>query len=85
MTEDLLFSDKMTSLSISRSLTRCLLKPQHLRVATSSRSMTHYPIDDRVNGLTDDQKQLRETLFGFCQKELAPHAEAIDKNNDFPG
>jgi len=47
--------------------------------------MTHYPIDDRVNGLTDDQKQLRETLFGFCQKELAPHAEAIDKNNDFPG
>ena len=41
-------------------------------------------MDDRVNGLTEDQKQLRETIFNFCQKELAPHADAIDKADDFP-
>ena len=29
-------------------------------------------------------RQLRETVFNFCQKELAPHAEAIDKANNFP-
>jgi len=51
----------------------------------SSRGLTHYPVDDRVNGLTEDQKQLRETIFNFCQKELAPHADAIDKADDFPG
>jgi len=37
-----------------------------------------------VNGLTEEQVQLRETVFNFCQKELAPHAEAIDKADDFP-
>jgi len=46
--------------------------------------MTHYPIDDRINGLTDEQKQLRKTVFDFCQKELAQHADVIDKQNDFP-
>ena len=75
----------MTSVSVTRSLSRCFLKTRNLKVSSSqSRSMTHYPIDDRVNGLTDEQKQLRETIFSFCQKELAPHADAIDKANDFP-
>jgi len=46
--------------------------------------MTHYPIDDNITGLNDDQKQLRETVFNFCLKELAPHADAIDKADDFP-
>ena len=82
------FADKvteMTSVSVTRSLSRCFLKTRNLKVSSSqSRSMTHYPIDDRVNGLTDEQKQLRETIFSFCQKELAPHADAIDKANDFP-
>ncbi|KAG0430494.1 hypothetical protein HPB47_022621, partial [Ixodes persulcatus] len=27
---------------------------------------------------------LREAAFNFAQKELAPHAQAIDKNNHFP-
>lgn len=27
---------------------------------------------------------MRESLFIFCQKELAPHADKIDKDNDFP-
>ena len=36
------------------------------------RSLAHYPIDDRVNGLTEEQVQLRETIFNFCQKVLSP-------------
>lgn len=41
-------------------------------------------IDDDLNGLTDEQKELRETVKNFAQAELAPHAEAIDKENNFP-
>ncbi|CAF1074631.1 unnamed protein product [Rotaria sordida] len=47
-------------------------------------STQHYPINDDVYGLTDDQKQLRETVFAFTQKELAPHANNIDRDNSFP-
>ena len=36
--------------------------------SSQERSLTHYPIDDRVNGLTEEQTQLRETVFNFCQK-----------------
>jgi len=50
----------------------------------SCRTLTHYPIDDVIFGLTDDEKQLRELAFNFCQKELAPIADKIDKTNDFP-
>lgn len=28
--------------------------------------------------------QLREIVNGFCQKELAPYADQIDKENNFP-
>jgi len=42
------------------------------------------PVDDIVSGLTDDQIQLRETARNFCDKELAPYASDIDRNNDFP-
>jgi len=48
------------------------------------RQMTHYPVDDIVGGLTEEQIQLRETVFNFVQKELAPKASEIDKNNNFP-
>ena len=41
----------------------------------SIRSLSHYPIDDVCSGLTDDQRALRETVFNFCQKELAPLAQ----------
>jgi len=70
------------SLSCLRPLARNII-----RGATrtqQARTLTHYPVDDLVNGLTDDQKQLRETVFNFCQKELAPHAAEIDKLDDFP-
>ncbi len=51
---------------------------------SSTACLSHYPIDDELFGLTDEQRQLRDTVFTFCQKELAPHADAIDKNNGFP-
>ena len=28
-------------------------------------------------------QQLRETVSNFCQKELAPYADQIDKENNF--
>jgi len=52
---------------------------QHLRC------LSHYPIDDRVTGLTPEQIQLRESVFNFCQKELAPLADKIDKEDNFTG
>ena len=54
-------------------------------LATQARTLTHYPTDDLVFGLNDDQKALRETIFNMCQKELAPLAADIDKQNNFAG
>ncbi|CAO1363714.1 unnamed protein product [Diamesa serratosioi] len=51
--------------------------------STSVRSLSHYPIDDTLFGLTEDQQQLRQTVFNFAQKELAPFAQQIDKDNEF--
>jgi len=69
-------------------LARHLLKPLKLlsprTCASSVRTLTHYPIDDTIFGLNDEQRQLRETLFNFFQKELAPKADEIDKQNNFP-
>ena len=76
-----------------------------------ARSMQHYPIDEYLFGLTEDQQQvcvqqrmeplkivvviilhficflfflqLRQTVFNFAQKELAPLAQEIDKQNEF--
>ncbi|KAG8201723.1 hypothetical protein JTE90_012784 [Oedothorax gibbosus] len=50
----------------------------------STRCLSHYPVDDKISGLNQEQQQLRETVFQFCEKELAPHAYDIDKNNTFP-
>lgn len=49
----------------------------------SARSLTHFPIDDKIFGLSEDHQQLRESIFNFAQKELAPHAYTIDKENNF--
>ncbi|CEF67891.1 Isovaleryl Coenzyme A dehydrogenase [Strongyloides ratti] len=40
-----------------------------------------YPINDDMFGLTEDQKHLRKTVFDITQKELAPYANKIDKDN----
>ncbi|XP_036449113.1 isovaleryl-CoA dehydrogenase, mitochondrial [Colossoma macropomum] len=42
------------------------------------------PVDDVVNGLTEEQIQLRHTVQRFCQEKLSPYADEIDKANDFP-
>ncbi|XP_037907246.1 isovaleryl-CoA dehydrogenase, mitochondrial [Hermetia illucens] len=49
----------------------------------AQRYLSHYPIDDTVFGLTEEQKKLRETVFNFAQKELAPYAQQIDKEDNF--
>lgn len=41
-------------------------------------------VDDHVTGITEEQKQLRDTVSSFFQKELTPHADQIDKDNTFP-
>ncbi|KAF5288845.1 hypothetical protein FQA39_LY03724 [Lamprigera yunnana] len=43
----------------------------------------HYAVDDVIYGLTNEEIQLRNTMFDFVQKELAPKAQEIDKTNNF--
>ena len=75
---------KMANTQLSRFVARSFLKKGHPLSKISLRSLTHYPIDDMISGLDDDRRQLRETVFNFCQKELAPKADEIDRNNNFP-
>ncbi|XP_014613684.1 PREDICTED: isovaleryl-CoA dehydrogenase, mitochondrial [Polistes canadensis] len=46
-------------------------------------STRYYKIDDYVIGLNESQKELRNLVFNFAQKELAPKAAEIDKENNF--
>jgi isovaleryl-CoA dehydrogenase len=39
---------------------------------------------NQISGFTDAQNELRETVRQFAQKELAPIAAQVDKNNAFP-
>ncbi|KAG7275448.1 hypothetical protein CRUP_033181 [Coryphaenoides rupestris] len=48
-------------------------------------SSSAVPVDDVVNGLTEDQIQLRNTVRKFYAEKLAPYADEIDKQNEFPG
>lgn len=67
---------------VGRFLRRC---PQVAGAASQVRHHgSHYPIDDVVFGLTEEQQQLRKSVFDFFQKELAPKAAQIDKDNNFP-
>uniref|UniRef100_A0A8C8BV84 Isovaleryl-CoA dehydrogenase, mitochondrial n=1 Tax=Oncorhynchus tshawytscha TaxID=74940 RepID=A0A8C8BV84_ONCTS len=43
------------------------------------------PVDDVVNGLTEEQIQLRQTIRRFLAEKLAPIANEIDKSNEFVG
>ncbi|MDG2442312.1 MAG: isovaleryl-CoA dehydrogenase [Luminiphilus sp.] len=36
------------------------------------------------HGLSEELNMLRDTIYQFCQNELAPRAGDIDKNNEFP-
>lgn len=56
---------------------------QKISQPVSSRGFSLYPVDDVMFGLDEDQQQLRDTLTNFCQKELAPYADEIDKTDDW--
>ncbi|KAK4880640.1 hypothetical protein RN001_008786 [Aquatica leii] len=56
---------------------------QHGNIRNCRLLSQYYPVDDVVSGLTEEQIQLRETIFNLVQKELAPKAQEIDKNNNF--
>ncbi|XP_026328340.1 isovaleryl-CoA dehydrogenase, mitochondrial isoform X2 [Hyposmocoma kahamanoa] len=62
--------------SVKHLFNKCLRK-------TGVRKLSHYPIDERIFGLTSEQQQLRKTVFDFAQKELAPKAAQIDKEDNF--
>ncbi|XP_068107775.1 isovaleryl-CoA dehydrogenase, mitochondrial-like isoform X1 [Hyperolius riggenbachi] len=52
-------------------------------LAQGSRGVAGAPLDDIVNGLTEEQKQLRDTVQRFLQDQLAPKAQEIDQQNEF--
>ncbi|XP_054826997.1 isovaleryl-CoA dehydrogenase, mitochondrial isoform X1 [Eublepharis macularius] len=49
------------------------------------RSCAGASLDDTVNGLSEEQQQLRQTMIKFCQEHLAPKAQEIDQQNEFKG
>ncbi|XP_030385599.1 isovaleryl-CoA dehydrogenase, mitochondrial [Scaptodrosophila lebanonensis] len=59
------------------------LLQQCSRCTTYSRTLAHYPINDALFGLNEEQQKLREAAFNFFQKELAPFAKEIDKQDHF--
>lgn len=69
----------------SQMILRCNLssKKNFIPTRLASNFMDHYPIDDALFGLTEDQKHLRAAIFQMCQKELAPKAAEIDRQNNF--
>jgi len=58
-------------------LSKQIKRPQMI----TSRSQSFYPVNDDLYGLTSDEKQMRETAFNFAQKEIAPLADRLDKEN----
>ncbi|KAI4502554.1 hypothetical protein M0802_002466 [Mischocyttarus mexicanus] len=46
-------------------------------------STRYYKIDENFIGLNESQKELRNLVFNFAQKELAPKAAEIDRENNF--
>lgn len=49
------------------------------------RAQSTYPVNDDLFGFSDEEKALRETAFNFAQRELAPHAAQIDRDNGWSG
>ncbi|ELK05544.1 Isovaleryl-CoA dehydrogenase, mitochondrial [Pteropus alecto] len=49
----------------------------------SQRTHSLLPVDDAVNGLNEEQKQLRQTMAKFLQEHLVPQAQEIDRSNEF--
>ncbi|XP_055846699.1 isovaleryl-CoA dehydrogenase, mitochondrial [Episyrphus balteatus] len=73
----------MSAARASSQILNKLLSNNPIRGILSQRYMTHYPVNDQVYGLDEEKQKLRETAFNFFQKELAPFANEIDKNDNF--
>lgn len=68
----------MAAAALSSSLRRCAMGTARARsLPAAARTM----MTDTVSNLSDDQLELKETIRRFCADELAPYAEAIDKDN----
>ncbi|CAL1534199.1 unnamed protein product [Lymnaea stagnalis] len=52
-------------------------------LSVHKRANSYFPINDTLYSLTEEQKQLRQSVFQFVQNQLAPKAAEIDKTNDF--
>jgi len=64
---------------ITRACSRRALSQPHVAAASARGMMT-----DSVSMLSEERQHLRESIARFAADELAPHADAIDKNNNFP-
>ncbi|KAB1277977.1 Isovaleryl-CoA dehydrogenase; mitochondrial [Camelus dromedarius] len=58
-----------------------LLQP--LAGLITQRANSLLPVDDAINGLSEEQKLLRQTISKFLQEHLAPQAQEIDRSNEF--
>ncbi|XP_050433378.1 isovaleryl-CoA dehydrogenase, mitochondrial [Adelges cooleyi] len=61
----------------------CITTGNFYLANVSQRYLSHYPIDDNLFGLNEEQIQLRKTVFDYAQSELAPKAAEIDRTNTF--
>lgn len=68
---------------ITKSLSNLLPRCVAAAVPQQTRGAAHYPVNDKFYGLNEEQQKLREIAFNFYQKELAPYAKEIDKNDNF--
>ncbi|KAI8913253.1 acyl-CoA dehydrogenase/oxidase [Gorgonomyces haynaldii] len=50
----------------------------------AKRTIAYDSYNSAVAGLTPELEELRQSIHSFCQKELAPRANQIDKDNQFP-
>jgi len=57
----------------------------HKGYFSTSKRLAVAGINDDLYGLTDDQKDFRQTVHDFCVKELGPVADQIDKDNGWSG
>lgn len=59
------------------------LRRQIIRASCSSKRHVSF-YNSSLAGLTDDQAELREAVSSWAQKEVAPRAHEIDKENKSP-
>jgi alkylation response protein AidB-like acyl-CoA dehydrogenase len=48
------------------------------------RRLTYDSYNEDVAGLSEELRELRQTVHAFAQRELAPRAHSIDQSNNFP-